>query len=40
MRNYSEEGITWASIEKDVPYIKVIWSIGRDGIPKYTFILQ
>ena len=35
---YSGNGITWSSIEKDVPYTKVIWSIGKDGIPIYTFI--
>jgi len=35
---YSEKDITWSSIEKDVPYTKVIWTVGKDGIPIYTFI--
>lgn len=34
---YSEENVTWSSIEKDVPYSKVVWTIGKNGIPKYTF---
>lgn len=35
---YSENIVTWSSIEKDVPYTKVIWTVGKDGIPIYTFI--
>ena len=35
---YSESDITWSSIEKDVPYSKVIWSVSKDGIPRYTFL--
>ena len=35
---YSEADATWSSIERDVPYIKVIWSMGNNGIPKYQFI--
>ena len=34
---YSEEDITWSSIEKDVPYIRVNWHINESGIPVYTF---
>lgn len=36
-RNYSEEDITWSCIEKYVPYAKVYWCMGNDGIPIYTF---
>lgn len=36
---YSEKNVTWASIEKDVSYSKVVWLIGKDGIPFFEFIL-
>lgn len=36
-RIYSEEDITWASIEKYIPYSKVVWSERKNGIPVYTF---
>lgn len=36
-RVYSEGDITWSSVEKDVPYTKVNWSINPNGIPVYTF---
>ena len=36
---YSEMGLTWASVEKDVPYTKVVWSVDKDGIPFFEFIL-
>ena len=35
---YSEMGLTWASVEKDVPYTKVVWTVGKDGIPTYYFV--
>lgn len=35
---YSEVDITWSSIEKDIPYYKVIWYTRRNGIPVYTFL--
>lgn len=35
---YSEVDITWSSIEKYVPYDKVIWHTKRNGIPVYTFL--
>ena len=35
---YSEEDIAWSSIEKYVPYDKVVWSVRRNGIPVYSFI--
>ena len=38
MKGYSEKDVTWSSIEKDVPYAKVIWSTQKNGIPKFTFI--
>jgi len=37
---YSEENVTWSYIEKYVPYIKTIWSMQKNGIPKYTFIIE
>ena len=36
-RIYSEEDITWSSIEKYVPYDKVRWCVRKDGIPVYNF---
>jgi hypothetical protein len=36
-RIYSEEDITWASIEKYITYSKVAWSERKDGMPVYTF---
>jgi hypothetical protein len=33
----SEVDITWASIEKYVPYKQVAWSVSKEGIPRYTF---
>ena len=36
-RIYSEKDITWASIEKYIPYSNVVWSESKDGIPVYTF---
>lgn len=35
---YSEDNVTWSSIEKDVPYSKVVWNISKNGIPKYNFL--
>ena len=37
-KKYSEENITWSSIEKYVPYDKVVWSIRENGIPIYSFM--
>lgn len=34
---YSECNVTWASIEKYIPYSKVVWSKRKNGIPVYTF---
>ena len=36
-RIYSEKDITWASIEKYIPYSEVVWGESKDGIPVYTF---
>jgi hypothetical protein len=33
----SEVDITWSSIEKYVPYNKVIWNVSKEGIPRYAF---
>lgn len=35
---YSEEDITWSSIEKYIDYNSVHWSMDKNGIPVYTFI--
>ena len=35
---YSEEDITWSSIEKYYQYDKVIWSVSKEGIPRYKLI--
>ena len=34
---YSECNVAWASIEKYIPYSKVVWSERKNGIPVYTF---
>ena len=33
-----EVNVTWASVEKDVPYSKVVWHFQKNGIPTYTFL--
>jgi hypothetical protein len=38
LRIYSEDNITWSSVEKDVSYYKVIWSTDRNGIPTYKLL--
>lgn len=35
---YSGNNVTWSSIEKDIPYTKVVWSMGSDGIPIFILI--
>ena len=30
--------ITWSSAEKDYEYGKVVWSIDKNGIPRYTLM--
>ena len=37
-RNFSEEDISWACIEKYIPYTKVVWSILNNGIPTYKLL--
>ena len=37
-RRFSEVDVTWASIEKKIPYAKIMWSIDKNGIPRYTFL--
>lgn len=37
-RIFSEEDITWSSIEKHIPYKKVLWTVQKNGIPAYTFV--
>lgn len=36
-RIYSEEDITWSSIEKYIPYSKVDWTTNKNGIATYKF---
>lgn len=36
-RIYSEEDVTWSSIEKFVDYSKVVWTTLPNGIPVYKF---
>lgn len=36
-RNFSEVDVTWASVEKYVSYKQVVWSVSKEGIPRYTF---
>lgn len=38
MGKYSEEDVTWSSIEKYIDYSKVVWSFTKNGIPKYVFM--
>lgn len=38
MGKYSEEDVTWSSIEKDIRYKTVIWSTDKNGIPRYAFM--
>ena len=37
---YSGMNVTWSSIEKDVSYTKVIWSVDDNGIPFFSFIME
>ena len=34
-RIYSEEDITWSSIEKYIPYSNVCWTTNKNGISIY-----
>lgn len=34
-RVYSEDDITWSSIEKYIPYSKVEWTTNKNGISSY-----
>jgi hypothetical protein len=34
---FSEVDVTWASIEKKIPYTTVEWRVRSNGIPVYTF---
>lgn len=36
-RIYSEEDITWSSIEKYIPYYRVEWSVNKNDIAAYKF---
>jgi len=38
MDKYSEEDVTWSSIEKDILYKTVTWSTDKNGIPRYAFM--
>ena len=37
-RIYSEDDITWSSIEKYIPYSKVDWTTNKNGISRYCFL--
>ena len=37
-RKYSEDDITWSSIEKFIPYAKVNWFINKVGISTYKLM--
>ena len=37
-RKYSEDDVTWSSIEKYIPYAKAEWSINKQGISTYKLI--
>jgi hypothetical protein len=36
-RRFSEVDVTWASLEKKIPYTTVEWRVKSNGIPVYTF---
>lgn len=38
MGKYSEEDVTWSSIEKYIDYSNVVWSFAKNGIPKYVLM--
>ena len=35
---YSEDNITWSTIEKYIPYTKVIWTTNKQGISTYKLL--
>lgn len=35
---YSEVDITWSSVESHYKYDKVVWSVSKDGIPRYALM--
>ena len=37
-RKYSEDDVTWSSIEKFIPYAKVTWFKNKVGIYTYKLI--
>lgn len=37
-RIYSEDDITWSSIEKFIPYAKVNWYTNKHGISTYKLL--
>ena len=37
-RIYGEEDITWSSVEGHYDYVKVVWSMRKNGIPVYSLI--
>lgn len=38
VKTYNEVGITWSSIEKYYDYSQTIWSVDKNGIPKYVLL--
>ena len=37
-RIYSEEELTWSSVERHYKYDRVTWSVRENGIPIYTLL--
>ena len=35
---YSEVDLTWSSMERLYDYSKVVWSVGKEGISRYTLL--
>lgn len=35
---FSEVDVTWASLERKMPYAKIEWKVRSNGIPVYTFL--
>lgn len=37
-RKFTEDSVTWSSIEKYIPYSKVCWSTNKNGISIYVLL--
>lgn len=38
VKKYSEEELAWSCIENKIPYAKVVWTMCKNGISRYTFL--